>query len=239
LEKYLLGIDLKKINMNWRKYISEMKCNSYLEAKKKAISIFNDEKKLIGELVPVGEWILKDSVCIESISSWRQKSMKMFLTQFESTYDKTYVYLKKLSIDEGGRLFFMIYDDANNVIGHIGVSNVDGIQGELDNLMRGSSGGDRRLIYFAEATLLNWCFLNLGIQKFLVYVISYNWIVMNLHTEMGFLIDEKFSLRKFVENETTFHEKVGMFDKNVGYSAIRMNLKKEIFYQTVSLFNKN
>ena len=184
--------------MDYRNSISSMKRSTFSEALQLSIDVFDKSKNAVGKLVPVGDWILDDKDKIELIRSWRQRTMRMFLTQFESTYEKTYGYLKNLTIAQEGRIFFLIYDADNRLIGHMGIADVDGNTGELDNLMRGVEGGDPRLVYFAEIALLDWCFKNLGIKESDVRVLSYNWLVTSLHEEVGYVHKEKIKGRRYV-----------------------------------------
>ncbi len=220
--------------MDYRNTISSMKRSSFSEALMLSIDVFDKNKNTIGKLVPVGNWILDDKHKIELISSWRQRTMRMFLTQFESTYEKTFGYLKNLSIAQEGRIFFLIYDFDNRFIGHIGIADVDSKTGELDNLMRGVEGGDPRLVYFAEIALLDWCFQNLGITESDVRLLSYNWLVISLHEEVGYIHKEKIPLKKNTKDGITFHDVVGESESNVKYACIKMLLKKEVFYEANS-----
>jgi hypothetical protein len=220
--------------MDYKKSISLMKKPTFSEAFNQSVDVFDSRKNSIGRLVPVGSWILDDKEKIESIRAWRQSAMRMFLTQFESTSERTFAYLKDLSIAQEGRIFFLIYDSDNRFIGHIGVADVDGKTGELDNLMRGVEGGDPRLVYFAEIALLDWSFKNLGITESHVRVLSYNWLVIALHREVGYVHTEKLPLKKIIDVDVTVHDVVVESQSNVKYACVKMSLDKDQFYQTNS-----
>lgn len=219
------------MKMGVQKIISDMKSLNLTEAENLAIPILNVDGKNIGKLIPVGNWVLSESDLIESIRTWRHKTMKMFMTQFESTYEKTYNYLKDIAISHGNRIFFIISDDDGRMIGHIGLANIDAGRGELDNLMRGVDGGDPRLIYYAELALLNWGFEALGISKNVVHVISYNWLVLALHEEVGYTLVEKEALKKIEDAGLVYHEVVELNDANVKYSNIKLSITNTNFYQ--------
>ena len=155
----------KRESMGYREVIALMKCDDFADADARAIPVFNSERKYVGRLIPVGNWLLNDDEKIELIRAWRQRTMRMFLTQFEATFCGTYEYLKSRAIGQEGRLLFMLYDDADKLIGHMGVTDVDESSGELGEIIRGIAGGDPRLIYFAEKALLNWCFKELEISQ--------------------------------------------------------------------------
>lgn len=217
--------------MNYIDVISMMKKSSFDEALLVRLPVKDKEHNSIGYLVPVGEWILSDEPKIELIRAWRQKTMRMFLTQFESTFDKTLGYLKNLSIEQKGRIFFLLYDDSDRFVGHMGIADVDGLKGELDNLMRGVEGGHPRLVYFAEIALLNWCFKNLGITESDVRVLSYNWLVLSLHEEVGYKHLENIPLKKISKDGFIFHDVSRLEDSNVKYACSKMILKRDDFYK--------
>ena len=217
--------------MNYKKVILDMKCHSFSEANIKAIPVLNMNGEKLGKLLPVGPWIADDIEKVELIRAWRQRTMRMFLTQFESTFDRTLGYLKNLSIAQEGRIFFLIYDISDRLVGHMGIADVDGNSGELDNLMRGVEGGDPRLVYFSEISLLDWCFTNLGINQSDVRVLSYNWLVLSLHEEVGYSFVSNSPLKKYEKDNEIFHDVVAESDSNVKYGSTKMLLKKDDFYK--------
>ena len=217
--------------MSYKELILSMKKLSFNEALEVSVEIFDANKKNIGRLVPIGPWIINEKDKIELIHSWRSRAMRMFLTQFDSTYEKTLSYLKNLSIGQEGRILFLMYDSNDQFIGHIGIANVDGRIGELDNLIRGVRTNHPRLVYFAEIALLNWCFKNLEITESDVRVLSYNFLVISLHEEVGYVRSESIPLLKNIKNGDTSHEMCLAHESNVNYSCIRMLLKKDDFYQ--------
>lgn len=217
--------------MNFKKIIFDLKCKSFSEANIKAIPVLNMNGIKLGKLVPVGLWIADDTEKIGLICAWRQRNMRMFLTQFESTFDRTLDYLKNLSIARDSCILFLIYDIFDRLVGHIGIANVDGNSGELDNLMRGVDGGDPRLVYFSEIALLDWCFKTLGINQSEVRFFSYNWLVLSLHEEVGYSFVNNSPLKKYEKNSVIFHDVVAEGESNVNYSSVKMLLKKDDFYK--------
>ena len=211
--------------------IQRLKKSSFSEAYSSRIPVCNQENEIIGCLVPVGLWILENEEKIKLISSWRQLAMRMFLTQFESTSIRTREYLENLSIREKNRIFFLLYDIKNRFIGHMGMAGISGETGELDNLMRGLEGGDPRLIFYAEITLLDWCFNFLAMNTSHLRVLSYNWLVISLHQEVGYIVVKNIPLRKVINNGVVLHESSSIDKTNVRYSCTEMLLRKEDFYR--------
>lgn len=218
-------------------FISNLKKRSLEEALSVGIDILDEAGIVCGKLVPVGEWILADSEKIELIKSWRKNAMRMFFAQFESTFDSAFKYLKNFSIDLKDRILFLIYDKKHNFIGHVGLSNIGERSAELDNLMRGVSGGDPRLVFNSEICLLKWCFENFHVNKIIAKVISYNWLVMDLHKEVGFSVKEVQSLRKINLDGMINHQVVDEAEANVKYSAVTMEISiNKFFYKTKTSF---
>ena len=211
-------------------FFRKMKSKTYADAIVLSLPIINSAGSNIGRLIPVGPWIYCDTEKVSRISLWRQKSMRMFLIQFESSYEKTLSYLKKLSIEREDRIFFLIYDEKNDFIGHVGISNLVGSSAELDNLVRGVVGGDPRLIFYAELSIINWCFKKLRLENISVRALSYNWLVIKLHEEVGFILEEKIPLKKVIENSDISHTPVETKNSNVNYYCAKLKLYVSRFY---------
>lgn len=216
--------------MDWRARIRDIKKATAPEARRAAIDVRKPGGERVGCLVPVGEWLLDDPQKIALISAWRERAKRMFLTQFDSTPERTHGYVRDALIAREDRLMFLLYDDAERFVGHLGVVNVDGTSGELDNFMRGAEGGDPRLVYLAELALLDWCFSGLGLEHSDVQVLSYNWMVTSLHEEVGFAPVQVQSLRKREEGGVVFHDVVAPAQANVSYRYTRMRLSRAAFY---------
>lgn len=216
--------------MNCKEVIAGMKSGNRAAAEAQALAIRNQAGAVIGKLVPVGAWILEERATVELLCAWRQRFMRMFLTQFDSSYERTLGYLKNRSIGNDGCLLFLLYDETERLIGHLGLAGVDGECGELDNFMRGAEGGDPRLVYWAELALLDWSFRRLGLQRSIVQVLSYNWLVLALHEEVGYTESAQQALRKYEKDGMTCHEVAAAGEANVKYAYVQMALTKPAFY---------
>ncbi len=197
-----------------------------------ALPLHNRTGALVGGLLPIGPWLLDDAAQIAAISAWRQRAMRMFLTQFQATPENTRRYLETMSIGEAGRLLWLILDEGGRCIGHIGLSGAtaaDGGRAELDNLMRGVDGGDPGLIQLAEVALLRWAFDVLGLRHIDLRAVSYNWMVMALHEEVGFQATRQAPLHKRSDNGITWHDECAAALANVRYHCTHMALDRTRF----------
>jgi len=219
--------------------IARLKVCQFDNATVLAIPVKNLTGELIGKLVPVGSWILDDGEKIETIRTWRSKARRMFLTQLESTYEQTLGYLKSVSIEQASRLLFLLFDDTDKFVGHLGICSLTESACELDNFMRGASGGSPRLVYFAEVALLDWCFTTVGVTRCDVSVLTYNSMVIDLHAEVGFVKTEQKALRKVVLDGVTTHQVVDLAESNVDYGYVQMHLSKDAFLQKFGLVSIN
>ena len=198
-------------------------------ARRHSLPIEAETNQVIGYLVPVGRWVLEDHDVIKCICDWRQRAMQNYLTQFISTVERTATYLRDLAIGEPGRLLFMIYTDEDQLIGHVGVQNVDGRSAELDNLMRGERGGHPQLIQFSERAILKWCFKTLNLSSIYLRVLSYNFLAIELHSYFGFEIAKEQALFRSETSGIVTHSPVASSDSNVDYTYTHMVLDKDMF----------
>jgi len=155
-------------------------------AQKLAIEIKDENDHFIGSLLLLQKGDDEDAIIVGSITKWRNKFMSFFLTQFTATAERTKSWLNDIVIPSPERLFFLIYDQDDNLLGNFGVANICGNQCELDNLIRGEKGGHPRLIYFSEVSLLKWLFIEQGFVRVYLHVFSNNSPTIKLHTKVGF-----------------------------------------------------
>ena len=80
---------------------------------------------------------------VEALTRWRNRARRFFLTQFEATVERTRGWLESVVLTADDRLFFLLYTDSGKLVGHYGFIHMDERSAEVDNLMRGESGGPR------------------------------------------------------------------------------------------------
>ena len=213
--------------------LQKLKKDSFSEALICSIPILNLEGDEIAKLIPIGNWALNDSHLLQSFASWRKIFMRFFLTQFETSAQSTAAYLENLSIKQSNRIFFGIYLD-NDLIGHIGLSNIVIDEAEIDNLIRGKSGGHTDLMYFVEKTLLEWAFINLKVDKIVGRMLSKNFMAMSLHQRFGFSLKERLPLKKVTRHETVSFERCASEEATEKFflDIIEVNISK--FFQIVT-----
>lgn len=209
---------------------NEKKLISIKNSTKKNFLILNDQKKIIGNLVPIRTSQLNNVGLIDTILEWRKKFNRLFPTRKLINRKTTYNFIKQSYIDELNSILFLIYTKNRELIGHVGLMKLDQESFELVNLIRGAKGGDRKLIYFAEITALNFGF-NVGIKSgCFVELMSYNWMVKDLHESIGFIKKTSYPLKKIVVPDSTIHERVNENDKNVQYTIDKYFMARKKFF---------
>ena len=211
-----------------------MKTTDFRSSLDLALPILSSNGSRVGRLVPVGEWAIADRAMVEAMTAWRARWVPMFLSQFEPTAERTSEYLRNLAIAAPDRLLFLIYDADEVMIGHTGFVNVDGRYGELDNVVRGVSGGHARLVYFAAVAQLDWGFRSLGLSAAAGRVMSYNRPIIGLLKQTGFSLAEEFFLFKRQAADATVHDIVEQGASNVDYRVLKMRIDRDRFYEKQS-----
>ena len=218
--------------------ITSMKVDFFDDALSNALPIFDSKKNEIGKLIPIGNWILTHKEKIEDLSKWRQKNMKFFFSQFNSSYKRTLWYIKNFSIEQNNRIFFLIYANNDKLIGHIGLAEIEKNFATMDNMVRGEEGGDPQLMYYSMIAIIHWSFKILNIENLYGRIISYNWLTIFLYEEISFKIIERIPLKKFEENGEINHKVIDSSESNVRYFCTKVLLKKKDFYKNINWITK-
>lgn len=205
--------------------LNSLKPPSIEQARAMSLPILH-EGEFIGQLVPIGDWILCDREAISAIAEWRQRAMQNYLVQFPSTAERTEAYLRQLALGDERRLLFMIEGESPAFLGHLGLEGVENGRGELDNLMRGRRGGHPALMREAERTILSWAFRTLGLETIVGRVLSHNFIAIGIHREMGFEIVSRSALRTRVLADSVVLEGVPREESNVDSELLEIELSR-------------
>lgn len=215
--------------------LSDLKKKRNTFAGEQSINIEDNSRAIIGSMLPFSSQVLYDDSIVSSMTEWRLANKKMFPTQVTPSKESTVHFLSKI-IEDDGSVLFGIYDLTGNFVGHIGLLQRSNDVCELAHLMRGISTGKSKLIMHAEASLLNWCFQKLGVSSITVELMSYNWIVMLLHNELGFVLTHTSPLLKVIEGDYIYHSNVGQEESNVKYGIAHLRLDRDEFYSKATWF---
>jgi len=172
---------------------------------KLVIPITDEQSNILGSLSLICEGDEKNKYIVESLTKWRAKYMKFFLTQFVATFERTQNWLRNTVLTSDDRLLFLIFDETGRLIGNFGVANISGQRCELDNLIRGERGGHQKLIYYSELSLLRWAFYNNAMEFINLHVFSNNTPTIRLHTSVGFKELGRNKLFKFSDDYGVYY----------------------------------
>ena len=226
------------INEHQRKVIRSLK-GIEEEYFSREIPIINDRNITIGSLRPIDNKLSNDESIISSLTRWRQMFMRYFLTQFEATNERTMAWLKNVVIKDDTRILFLIMDETNRAIGNFGICNISRDSVELDNLIRGERGGDPKLVFFSEVSLIYWIYKTLDIDNIYLHVFSNNLRTILLHESVGFVRSNIYRLIK-EENCGEIHYTIDYSSKPTGneFGLMKMTLDKHEFLSRHSWLGK-
>ena len=208
--------------------LQKLKKNEFKEAAASSIHVCDLDGQILAELIPIGNWALKNDELINSFMKWRNTFNRFFVNQSKVTVQSTKHYNKNLLIAQPNRIFFGIYLD-NELIGHIGLDEINSKQAQLDNVIRGKSGGHTDLIYFAEKSIIEWAFEVLKVDEINAQVLSHNSIAMLLHNRFGFKLKERFHLKKVNNQNSHFFETCNEADATEKFYLDIIEVKKSEF----------
>jgi RimJ/RimL family protein N-acetyltransferase len=232
----ILTIMITNCNVNvvrQLKNLDEGDLNSY------SIPIYKDDGSLIGWLKPINTIIANDELIVASLTCWRQKFMKYFLTQFQANSQRTSLWLHDTVLADDTRILFLIVDDTGKAIGNFGVNNINQDSAELDNLIRGEKGGDTQLIFFSEIALIQWLYRKLEIKNIYLHVFSNNIRTIALHSSIGFEKHQVKCLTKSQSRGEIFYEisdKALINSEEIG--LVKMRINRNYFLEKYTNQNK-
>jgi RimJ/RimL family protein N-acetyltransferase len=148
------------------------------------ITVRDESGRILGRLLPLDATLARDRQTIEKLTRWRQQHMTSFLTQFTATYERTARWLERY-LEDDTRLLFLLVEDAEP-IAQLGLCGIQPQHAEGDGLLRGEPSRSSVIMFFAEAWLFQWAFLNLSLQSITARCLSHNRRVLSLVRLLGF-----------------------------------------------------
>ena len=141
---------------------------------------------------------------IKLLTGWRNKNCRVYPTQFSATPKSTKSWLRKLVMERQDRILFMIEAPDAEIIGHLGISNMDFKKKvcELDNVIRGIKNKYPGVMTRAVKAVLEFGFNCLAMDSFILRVFSENTKAIRFYRRCGFRIAKKIPLKRTKENNT-------------------------------------
>jgi hypothetical protein len=193
------------------------------------IDILDGQGDVIGFLSPITKSVLSNEKIIERMTKWRNAARKYFLTQFTANCARTRDWLENIVLKDDTRLLFLIHSGGKHV-GQHGFKGLSTHSAELDNLVRGEMGGHPRLVYYAEAALVNWVFEIFNIEIISAFVLSNNFLARKLHESFGFKVTERIPLyERKLGDEICLRKDISECVKVAGFYGQKMMLTRSDF----------
>ena len=135
---------------------------------------------------------------VASLTSWRNRHVSSFLTEFNATDVQTRRWLTQQVGPDDSRILFMLDDAERKTIGYMGLAFIDWAAGtaEADAVVRGIDA-PRGLMSQALRTLLSWAQGQLAFNRIGVRVRSDN-PALGFYEKLGFKETHRVSLRRTV-----------------------------------------
>ena len=154
----------------------------------KSIPVFDDSGLEVGALAPFSTRHLQDEKIIELLADWRSSNQYAYPTQFEVTLEGTSRWLESAVLNNTNRILFLILNDSLMPVGHIGVLNTseDGLNLEVDNVLRGVKNSTPGLLSFSMHALEKWIERELSIDNIYLRVLDSNEHAISFYKKLGY-----------------------------------------------------
>jgi RimJ/RimL family protein N-acetyltransferase len=133
-------------------------------------------------------------------------------------------------VKDSDSILFLIEDEEQSVIGHIGAINISKTEFELAHLMRGEMTKKTDIVFYAEKALIKWCFSELRVMAAKIEVMTYNFGALSIHERIGFKLARKVPIRKIIDKNGIRHIVCKESEANVKYQIVQYRLDADSFY---------
>ncbi len=149
----------------------------------------------IAYLSMITEEDLEDDVIVGKITSWREKYINCFLSNFQPTVQRTYIWMKDILIPDNNRVLFKILTIENRFVGHVGAIKRNSFI-EYDYYIKGENVDVQDFSLIVAKRFLYWVCERTGINIVKGNVRSDNKRAMDFHLRTGFRINRQFPVYK-------------------------------------------
>jgi hypothetical protein len=154
----------------------------------------------IGVMRPLTAYDLASIDVMEKLTDWRNANMRNFLTHIEGTRALTSKWVRNMLLKNHSQMLWLIYDQNNNLVGHIGFKNLTFQTVQLDNAMRGDRQGHPELLVVAGKSLVQWLWQKTPVKRIDINVMADNAPSIMMIRKIGFQGGKRFPLIKQIVN---------------------------------------
>lgn len=159
------------------------------------------------------------------LSEWRNRHSDMFLTQYQTTPDRTARWLREVIFPDNARIVFLIHDMDDRLVGHYALAGIRGTSASLDYGVLGVRGGAPGLFEWVQRRVLRWCFQDLGVAQVSAQVLSHNIPALWLHRRSGLRVLRRDPLAKDEAQElVTYRVKKECEEADVPFDLVTLGL---------------
>jgi hypothetical protein len=181
--------------------IAQTRLDSVLiSAEEPELYLFEEGGLLIGVMRPMTARYLDRMDVMEKLTDWRNVSMKFFLTHIEGTIPLTIEWVKNVLLKSRSQMLWLIYDQNDNLVGHLGFKNLTSQSVQLDNAMRGERQIHPELLVIAGKSLVQWLWQTTPVMHIEAHVLANNAPSIMMIRKIGFQSGKRFPLIKRIVN---------------------------------------
>ncbi len=167
-------------------YLLEQKQQLLQASRPVRLAIMDRSSNQVGALRLIDATLAADPAVVASLTQWRHRYMKFFLTHFAPSEARTRDWLRNVVLPAEDRLLFLIESEPDAFVGNFGLAAISPESAELDNLLRGRRGGGPDFIHLAECAMLWFLFADRSRTAATLRVFATNSTTIRLHTGVGF-----------------------------------------------------
>lgn len=183
-----------------------------------------------GWLAPVCHFLMKNPEVPKLLSSWRKENVSAFFSIFRVNENSTKIWLNNILLKSDDRLLFLVMNNSNEYVGHIGFSNCinDSSEMELDSVLKGVAG-NLGIMQNALYSMIIWAQQNITPKSIFLNVFKRNARAISMYENIGFLIEYEYPLfcNKMQNDIVRFESVANNLNQKPDEFAVRMRLTSE------------
>ncbi len=153
-------------------------------------------------MLPISYDCCDNKDLIKKLANWRKASQHAFTKIFNITFEGTARWLNKGVLERRDRILFLVVDNKNQFLGHIGISSFDfeNESCEIDNVVKKPSVNIKALFYNTSKSLIQWIQKNIEPKSINLRVLHDNTKALALYHRLNFIPTKFIPLQK-IESE--------------------------------------
>lgn len=160
---------------------------------------------------------------VQCLTDWRNRFLSAFLTEFQSTIERTALWLSEVVGPNPGKILFMVEVPGSPPFAYMGLDKIDWERGygEADAIVRGGEA-PKGIMTTALQTLLDWATHTLGLPHLSVRVRSNN-TALQFYEKCGFVETHRIPLRRVDEPGMIRYVEDASARESHGFSLVYMD----------------